>query len=219
MTFYNVLLFVHILLFVFWLGTDLGVFLAAKRSEQAVLSPETRATVLELGMVLDRLPRSALVLILPTGLHLAFMSGLLALSCSVMAVVWGIALVWLIILWAGFLNPKTAIESRAMIFNFIMNAVLAVLVVGVAVYLLSATATPVWLALKVLMVGLVFVCGVLLDIAFKPAVATFVAIMTQGPSDELNARYAKELGPVYWAVIGIYVLVLIAAFLGVTKAL
>lgn len=219
MTAYNVLLFVHILLFVFWLGTDLGVFLAAKRSEQGTLSPETRATVLELGMLLDRLPRSALVLILPTGLQLAAMSGLLVLGGTALAAVWGVALVWLVILWAGFLNPKTPIENRAMIFNFVMNAVLAVLVIGTGVYLLSATATPTWLALKVLLVGFVFVCGVLLDVMFKPAVETFVAIMTQGPSDELNARYAKELGPVYWAVIGIYVLVLIAAFLGVTKAL
>ena len=50
----------------FWVGTDLGVFLAARYSERTELSYETRATVLQLGMVLDRLPRSALAIIIPS---------------------------------------------------------------------------------------------------------------------------------------------------------
>ena len=57
---YEFWLYVHILLLVFWVGTDLGVFVAARYSERTDLSYETRATVLQLGMVLDRLPRSAL---------------------------------------------------------------------------------------------------------------------------------------------------------------
>ena len=52
-------LYLHILLLVFWVGTDVGVFIAAKWSEKTTLSMETRQTVLQLGMVLDRLPRSA----------------------------------------------------------------------------------------------------------------------------------------------------------------
>ena len=53
MLLYSILVFVHVLLFVFWLGTDVGVFLAAKISERSDLGTETRATVLKLGMVLE----------------------------------------------------------------------------------------------------------------------------------------------------------------------
>ena len=51
----GVWLYLHILLLVFWVGTDVGVFIAARWSEQTTLSIETRQTVLQLGMVLDRL--------------------------------------------------------------------------------------------------------------------------------------------------------------------
>ena len=67
----GVWLYLHILLLVFWVGTDVGVFIAARWSEQTTLSIETRQTVLQLGMVLDRLPRSALTLIIPSGCQLA----------------------------------------------------------------------------------------------------------------------------------------------------
>ena len=51
---YSLMVLVHILLLVFWVGTDVGVFLAAKVSERTDLSIETRSTVLSVCMVLDR---------------------------------------------------------------------------------------------------------------------------------------------------------------------
>lgn len=217
MTEYGFWLLLHIFLLVFWLGTDLGVFLAAKISERSDLSVETRATVLKLGMVLDRLPRSALVLIIPSGIMLAQSLGLLALPVAAIVAAWSVAAVWMIVLWAGFLNPETPIEARAMLFNFIMNAVLAVIVTGAGVAAFTTGAVPAWLALKVLMVGCVFIAGVVLDVLFKPAVGHFVAIVTEGATDERNAAYARALAPVYWAVIAIYVLVIVATFAGVQK--
>ncbi len=217
MDWYSVAVYFHLLLFVFWLGTDLGVFLAAKISERGELSVETRSTVLGLGMVLDRLPRSALALIIPSGVELACLSGQLEVSLTVRLTIWAIALVWLAILWSGFLNPQTKTEERAMLFNFAMNAILALLVSGVGVYLLYLGEAAAWLAIKITIVGLVFVCGVLLDAMFKPAVEAFVEITTTGATEELNARYSKAIGPVYIIVLAIYAFVLIAAWLGVSK--
>ena len=217
MDWYSIATFFHLLLFVFWLGTDVGVFLAAKISERSELSVETRSTVLGLGMVLDRLPRSALALIIPSGLELANASGQLALSPGVRLTVWAVALAWLAILWTGFLNPQTRTEERAMLFNFVMNAVLALLVLGAGAFLLYQGATATWLAMKVTIVGLIFVCGVLLDVMFKPAVEAFVTITTSGATDELNSKYSSAIGPVYIVVLAIYALVLVAAWLGVSK--
>ncbi len=214
---YSLLVFVHVLLLVFWLGTDIGVFLAAKISERSDLSVETRSTVLRLGMVLDRLPRSALVLIIPTGLQLAVNMGLLALSTTLLIFIWGLALVWLVILWLGFLNPETPTEQRSMLFNFLMNAVLAVVVTGYAIYLLSSTEVFTWLAVKILLVGFVFIAGVALDAMFKSAVAAFVAIVTQGSTAERDAEYSRAIGPVYLAVLAIYAFVLVAAYIGIAK--
>ena len=102
-------LYLHILLLVFWVGTDVGVFIAAKWSERATLSMETRQTVLQLGMVLDRLPRSALTLIIPSGCQLAVASGWLDMPSQYLLGMWAFAAIWLAILWRGFLStdPKT----------------------------------------------------------------------------------------------------------------
>ncbi len=214
---YSLLIFFHILLLVFWLGTDLGVFLGAKVTERTDLSVETRVTVLKLAMVLDRMPRTALTLILPSGLTLASQLGLVELSSVVLTAVWAAGLLWALILWVGFLNPETPLEQRVMLFNFGANALLALFVSGVAIGMLLGDSTPTWLALKVLSVGLIFVAGVVLDILFKPAVEAFLGIVTEGATDERNAAYSKAIGPVYWAVLAIYALVLAAAWLGIDK--
>ena len=214
---HTVLLFAHVLLFVFWLGTDVGVFLAAKISEKGELSSETRATVLQLGMVLDRLPRSALTLILPTGMQLAINLGQLAIAPAVVTAVWVASLVWLGILWVGFLKPQTPTEQRVMLFNFAMNALLAFAVTGYAIYLLTGDSVATWLALKILMVGLIFVAGVVLDALFKPAVEAFLEIVSEGGTEERDAKYSRAIGPVYIVVLAIYALVLVAAYLGLAK--
>ncbi len=214
---YPLWLMLHILLLVFWLGTDLGVFLAAKVSERADLSVETRATVLKVGMVLDRLPRSALVLILPSGLMLVDTQGFFTLPDGLLLTAWIVAAIWLVVLWAGFLNPETKTEARAMLFNFVMNALLALVVTGCGVYAWQDANIPVWLAFKILMVGGVFVAGVVLDVLFKPAVGHFVAIVTDGATEARNRDYSRTLAPVYWAVIAIYVLVLLATYAGISR--
>lgn len=214
---HTLLLFAHILLFVFWLGTDVGVFLAAKISEKSDLSVETRSTVLGLGMVLDRLPRSALTLILPTGLQLAVNTGQLTVAGGVVVAVWAISLIWLVILWVGFLNPQTPTEQRVMLFNFAMNALLALGVTAYAIMLLTGGEVATWLGAKILMVGLIFVAGVALDTLFKPAVEAFVEIVTQGASPERDEKYSRAISPVYIVVLAIYVFVLVAAYLGLAK--
>ena len=87
-------LFLHILLLVFWVGTDVGVFIAAKWSERTALSMETRQTVLQLGMVLDRLPRSALTLIIPSGCQLAVSSHWMTLSNAALISMWAHSASW-----------------------------------------------------------------------------------------------------------------------------
>ena len=88
---------------------------------------------------------------------------------------------------------------------------------GAGVYLLSLDGVATWLALKILVVGLIFVCGVALDVLFKPAVEAFVRITTEGATEPLNATYSKAIGPVYIIVLLIYAFVLVAAWLGVAK--
>ena len=210
-------LYLHILLLVFWVGTYLGVFVAARYSERSELSYETRMTVLDLGMKLDRLPRSALALIIPSGCSLADSMGLVALDSSYLFAIWGAGVVWLVILWTGFLSKDLATRGLAARINWILNVAMAVLVSAVGVYLLVGGLTPSWLVWKIIAVGGIFIVGSLLDIFFKPAVDLFMQLAESPEDATLNQKYSRALAPVYVTVIAIYVLALGAAALGVFK--
>ena len=210
-------LYLHILLLVFWVGTDVGVFIAAKWSEKTTLSMETRQTVLQLGMVLDRLPRSALTLIIPSGCQLATTSGWLDISGTVLGVLWLSAGIWLAILWRGFLSADPKVQESSAKINWALNLVMALVVSGGGIYLLTQGQTPDWLALKILAVGAIFCAGVLLDLLFKPAVDLFLALSETPDDVALNTAYSRALSPVYIAVLAIYAFALTAAGLGVVK--
>ena len=210
-------LYLHILLLVFWVGTDVGVFIAAKWSEKTTLSIETRQTVLQLGMVLDRLPRSALTLIIPSGCQLAVTSGWLNISGTVLGIFWLTAGAWLAILWRGFLSTEPKVQENSAKINWALNLVMALVVSVGGIYLITQRQIPDWLALKILAVGAIFCAGVLLDLLFKPAVDLFLALAETPDDTALNAAYSQALSPVYIAVLAIYAFALTAAGLGVVK--
>lgn len=60
-------LFAHLLLFVFWLGADLGVFLCSRAAAQPGLSIEQRRRTMELARSIDLAPRISASLMLSVG--------------------------------------------------------------------------------------------------------------------------------------------------------
>ena len=92
----STLVYLHVLLMVFWLGTDIGVFIAGLRFMDPKRSLEERAAVINLGMVIDRYPRICFVAILPVGLQIAYLRGIVpALSAQVLILAWALAVVWM----------------------------------------------------------------------------------------------------------------------------
>jgi hypothetical protein len=172
---------------------------------------------MQLGMVLDRLPRTALILMLPSGLVMAGNMQLIALPEAAMPIIWVLAFAWAAIMWLGFLNAESRYEKFSHIFNFSTQCILIVVLAYVVFQLWGVT--PLWLTMKLLALTLVFVCGIGLDLTFKPAVDAFKDIMINGATEERDALYRKAIAPVYWWVIAIYILVLAAAYFGVVKPL
>lgn len=210
---HSLMVLFHILLLVFWLGTDLGVFVAAKMSERSDLSVETRMTLMQLAMMLDRLPRTAVILILPSGFQLANNLQLVSLSSTAMGLIWLFAFAWATVMWLGFLNPESKFEKTAHLTNFVLHCLLVV-ALGIVVFKFAG---PFWLQMKILALTLVLVCGIVLDIQFKPAVDAFKDIAINGATPERDQLYRDKIGPVYWSVIAIYLLVIVAAYMGVVK--
>jgi hypothetical protein len=116
--------FIHILLLVFWLGTDLGVFILARAARRADLSFPQRAVLLQYGMVIDVIPRICLTISFPVGLHLTASMGYLSPPPAVFAAAWAIGLGWLALLYAMHKAEGTPRQARLSSLNLALQGVL-----------------------------------------------------------------------------------------------
>ena len=80
--------FVHILLFVYWLGADLGVFIAAQAAKRSTLTYPQRSTALQLALKVDIAPRLSFALMFACGLELAAAKGLVEPAAWQRALAW-----------------------------------------------------------------------------------------------------------------------------------
>jgi len=212
---YELLVVIHVLGWVFWLGTDLGVFFAAKWSERDELSVETRLTVLQLGMLLDCAPRFAVPVVWGSGMLLAARQGYPFLPG---AAVLAISLVWIVVTQQVIFGGQgSAAQRYAMRAQTLFYGLVIIFMGGGGAWLLAQGEIPLWLALKGLGYTIIAVTGLLLERAFAPVGALFGELAAQGASDPLNERIHRALKPVYPIVLGIYVGTLIAGIAGLTK--
>jgi hypothetical protein len=211
--------FIHILLFVYWLGADLGVFLLALTSKRSELSFAERALALKMAMVIDVMPRLSFALMFPVGLELAAAKGYVEPTALVRAVSWLISAVWVgIVIGMTKLEGKPVAHSLAKA-NAALHAILLVVVVGIgASSVLGHGPFPAgWLGWKILLFGLIFFCGIMIDREFKPMVPAFTRLATEGSKPAIERDITRAVnGAVVW-VLALYALVAGVAFLGTAK--
>ena len=94
---YLALKFLHLLLFVYWLGGDLGTFYGSRFVVDAKLSPAARATAARIMIGVDMAPRICMPLILPFGVQMAAMQGWLLVPGIVVVAIWLLCAGWLAI--------------------------------------------------------------------------------------------------------------------------
>lgn len=212
---HDVLLFVHLLGWVFWLGTDVGVYLGAKYFERAEYSVETRMTVLQLGMVLDRFPRFSMPLVWLTGVIMMNNLGYEVIPASVASV---LTVIWLAITWAIiFQPPESPTHKWASISQTLILAAVILGMGSIASYMLAAGEMPLWLALKWFAFVLVAITVIALEKKFAPLGPLLGELAESGGNDGLNARISAVLKPVYPIVLAIYAWTILAAASGVFK--
>ena len=96
---HTLLIYVHLVLFVYWLGPDWGVYVTTHYICKAGLPIEERRRFLAAMLRIDLVPRSCLILLFPVGLTLADGLGLSPVTGA-----------WLLLVWVLF--PVLVITSR-----------------------------------------------------------------------------------------------------------
>ncbi|MFL2771241.1 MAG: hypothetical protein ACJZ9F_09535 [Rhodospirillaceae bacterium] len=213
--------YAHILLFVFWLGADVGVFLSVVRAKNSELSFETRAALMKLGMTVDLFPRTCFALIIPVGLHMTRDLNLYAVPSGMLVGAWILAAIWIAAFVTGFRNEGKPIAITLAKAQLIFEGVMGVIITMIGVMsLMNGTPLPdTWFAIKITLFGLAFFAALGIDFAFTPAIKPFMEIGAEGSTPEREALYSKHVNHTLVWVLTLYVLIALIAFMGKVQPL
>jgi len=212
----GILLLLHLLLFVYWLGGDLGVFYASFFVADERLSPAQRQTAAAILNGLDQGPRICMPLILAVGVHLAWRMGAMSASGPAVAAVWLLALVWLAMVLALHFGHGRAFVPALTRIDFAFRVLVLAGAAGVAGAALAGVTAlmPAWLALKLLIFAALVGCGLMVRVRFKAFGPAFRALVTEGPSEAVNAEIRGSIQAVRPFVLAIWVGLIANAALG-----
>ncbi len=218
---YEIWKFLHICMFVFWLGTDMGVMLCSKKSTDSNLGVEARFQMLEMALKIEILPRIMWVMALPLGVHLSKSLGYIDPSSLTLTMMWVFTLMWLVINVGGATNLDKPWGQQLSKINRIVVASL-----GAGLIIIAATSfmgygpyEPNSIALKVGLYGLINLTILGIEIAFFPLGMAFERLATEGSSPELESSITGGMNTTLKWVHATYIMIFIVAFIGVTKIL
>ncbi|WP_019925603.1 hypothetical protein [Nocardia sp. BMG111209] len=218
----------HLVLFVFWLGGDLGVFYSSRFVIDPKLTPPARATALAIMSGLDLAPRICLILFLPSGVtlmacdpHGAKLFGITLFPWWLVAPVWVFALAWLAL---AVVTHRTHGRITAVVRADLALRTAAIIgMTAAGLYTLIAhdpfgvTTNPRWLGGKILLWCAAVAAGLGIRITLRPFGPAFGRLMGGESGPDLEAVLRRSVNgclPYVWTIWGS---VLGAAALGVFK--
>lgn len=215
---HSIWLYVHILLFVYWLGADVGLYMVMIFVKNPKLTYETRKTLIMLAFYIDQFPRVTFALILPVGLHLTQDLGLYPVPDWLIMLAWTVGIAWSALHLAVVKYKGTPLAETLLKINKAYELLMGgfFLVVGTLSLLNDTPVEADWFALKLFLFGSIFWIILGIDTVFQP----FTTILKMGPdgsTPEAEAEVTRQTHlTMVWAVL-LYLVVLIVAFLGKVK--
>lgn len=217
---YPSLVYLHLLLFVLWLGADAGVFILGQHFRRRHdYSLEQRLALLKLLVEVDMVPRTAWALMVPVSLAVASAGGWAELPAWLLALAWVVAGVWLFLVWDSHLHDQTPRAARNRRIEFALKLALTAfyLWLGLASVLVDAPLVPDWLAWKALLFGAIFLAAIMIDVAFKPVGPQLGALIAQGSSNATELPLLATMNRTRYWVWAVYALLVATSWLGVVK--
>jgi hypothetical protein len=219
-TAYRTLVFVHLLLFVLWLGADVGVFVLGQHfRKRRQYTLDQRLALLKLLVAVDMTPRTAWALMVPISLTLAVAGGWAVLPIWVVAAAWAIGAVWLYLVWDAHLHDQTLRAARARRLELPIKLAIMFGYLGLGGWSLLY-GTPIlaeFAAWKALLFGLIFAAAIGIDGQFKPVGPQLGRLIAEGSSDATELPLLRTMNRTRLWVWTVYLLLLATAWLGVVK--
>jgi hypothetical protein len=215
---YELLQFLHVVLFVFWLGPEVAVYAWSRKAVEAGASAEQRIVAGQMMTLAGTIPRFAISLMLTVG-------GLLSEYVGLEHPWWqmaGIVLlgpVWLGLVLIGTVRDGTPFGATS---QRLESALRWLLVVAVPVSVAYSTMTgrlamAPYVGSKLLLFAAVLLFGQLLRDRLVPLHQGLAQLATAGPSPALDQAMQASVARSRPYCVAIWVALLIAALLGVLK--
>ena len=211
MSFAEVLLIAHLVIFATWFGTDLATFSLSRRVVDPSIPVASRLTLAKAMLSIEVIARLCLPTMLALGLSLSIENGLLDIGSMATAaahvVIWVLVIGWVGVVWAIHRQSSGELGSRLAAGDLALRSIVCVgLWISGLVSLIGNDGPFIgrWLALKVMAFALIMTCGIAIRFLLKPFSLAFGALATQGSSPENEAimtsaiRRSQPLVGVIW---------------------
>lgn len=216
----SVFLLLHVLLFVYWLGGDVGVFYSARYMMKSDMGVEARMYCAKIMTFLDQIPRVSMIGITAVGFTLGVMRGYFALDPQWLIPIWIIAAVWIwavLFLFVHEHHPEKIQTVKKFDFYWRILMVAAFFILGVSSLMGQGITTDNWLALKLLVLDAILLCGVLLRLSMKNFGQYFGPMMKGTATPEQTVTAQAMMARAKIVVLTIWGLLVVAAALGLWK--
>jgi hypothetical protein len=219
MSSYEIWKYLHVLMFVFWVGTDMGVMLGASKSTDSRLTLETRLILVRMALLIELLPRTMWAMALPFGVMLSRQLNLVEISDAGLAAVWVFTLAWAAISLGGaHYSEKPIGLTLARINRWIVGILgVSLVMIGLWSYFGSGPFESAWLAAKVGLYGLINLTVLGIEASFLPVGPAFGRLFGEGSTPAVEAAISAGMKTTIRWVHASYVLILIVGFIGVAR--
>jgi hypothetical protein len=217
---YPTLVYVHLLLFVLWLGADVGVFLLGQHfRRRMVYTLEQRIALLKLLVIVDLTPRTAWALMVPLSLTISLVGNWWPVWPPIVWISWAIAAGWLWLVFDAHKHDMTPRAARNRKWEGWLRYLLcaAYLFLGIESVLTNHPIAPDWLAWKALLFGVIFAAAIMIDVTFKPVGPLLGKLLAEGSSDATETPLLNTMNRTRIWVWIVYALLLVTSWLGVVK--
>ncbi len=185
---YLLLKYAHVIALVYWLGGDLGTFLASRQVVRPDLGVEARRAALEIMLACDQGPKLAMPASFTLGYQMAVSLGLLASPGWLTAAVWVVGIAWFANVLVLYRHEGKPFAARLAAVDFRFRMVVMVLIAAAAGYGLAGA--PYLLddriGWKMLMFAGLIGCGVMIRWHLKSFVPAFASLVSKGADDAVN---------------------------------
>lgn len=210
--------FIHILLFVYWLGADAGVYYSSGFVIDPTRSRDARLMAFRIFVNLDMLPRYCLALMLTVGGILAEFVGYEHPAWQMAAII-ALGPVWVIIVHLIHAREGTEFARRLGVADYYFRLVMIfALIASVAYHWTTGPLRPFpWLAAKLLVFAFLIFCGFMIRRNLPPFIEGFRTLAAGGATPDSDQKMISGMAackPYVWAI---WAGVALSAFLGVWK--